>query len=156
MGVLSNGPSDYPLNSSFKTRETEDYKQALGNALSTRSLPSLSSSPLDIHGQLKDHLRSLRVPVNFMRIVPSGLLVFFPSYTALTTCVDAWKRPVRNMSLTVHDVWLTDRSTSQDEQARNGSIWERMCRYKQAIIEPREAFQFKLVLIKRVIAWCFC
>lgn len=97
VGVLSNGPSDYPLNSSFKTRETEDYKQALGNAL-----------------------------INFMRIVPNGLLVFFPSYTALTTCVDAWKRP--------------------DEQARNGSIWERMCRYKQAIIEPREAFQFKLAM----------
>jgi regulator of telomere elongation helicase 1 len=95
VGVLSNGPSDSPLNSSFKTRETEDYKQALGNALSTRSFPLLSSSPLDPYGQLKDNLRSLRVPVNFMRIVPSGLLVFFPSYTALTTCVDAWKRPVR-------------------------------------------------------------
>ncbi len=61
------------------------------------------------------------------------------------------------MPLTVGGVRPTDRSTSQDEQARNGSIWERMCRYKQAIIEPREAFQFKLVLIKRVIiAWCFC
>jgi regulator of telomere elongation helicase 1 len=39
VGVLSNGPSDFPLNSSFKTRETDDYKQALGNALSTPCLP---------------------------------------------------------------------------------------------------------------------
>jgi hypothetical protein len=36
-------------------------------------------------------------------------------------------------------VWL------QDEHSRNGSIWERMCKHKQPIIEPREAFQFKLV-----------
>jgi hypothetical protein len=39
VGVLSNGPSDYPLNSSFKTRGSDEYKYALGNALSTSCHP---------------------------------------------------------------------------------------------------------------------
>lgn len=29
--------------------------------------------------------------VNFARIVPDGLLVFFPSYGQLKACMDAWK-----------------------------------------------------------------
>jgi hypothetical protein len=32
--------------------------------------------------------------VNFARIVPHGLLVFFPSYESLTQCIDLWKTPV--------------------------------------------------------------
>jgi hypothetical protein len=147
VGVLSNGPSDYPLNSSFKTRETEDYKQALGNALSTRSLPSPFSSPLDLHGQLKGHSRSLRPSQLHAHRAERSARVFPVLYGThhLRRCLEATST---YSNMTVDGVRLTDRSTSQDEQARNGSIWERMCRYKQAIIEPREAFQFKLVLIK--------
>jgi hypothetical protein len=31
---------------------------------------------------------------NLVRIVPKGVLVFFPSYEALTTCIEFWKIPV--------------------------------------------------------------
>jgi Rad3-related DNA helicase len=32
--------------------------------------------------------------VNFARIVPDGLLVFFPSYSMMDMCVDFWKNRV--------------------------------------------------------------
>jgi hypothetical protein len=32
--------------------------------------------------------------VNFARIVPDGLLVFFPSYHLLNTCIEAWQSVV--------------------------------------------------------------
>lgn len=34
-------------------------------------------------------------PVNFARIVPDGLLVFFPSYYLLDQCISSWKTTVR-------------------------------------------------------------
>ncbi len=50
-GVLRVGPSGVVLNSSFKARESDDYKRELGNAI-----------------------------CNFARIVPDGLLVRPRSY----------------------------------------------------------------------------
>lgn len=60
--VLPVGPSGQTLNSSFKSRETPEYKQELGLAI-----------------------------INIARVVPDGLLVFFPSYSVLTGCVEAWQ-----------------------------------------------------------------
>ena len=54
MGVFPVGPSGVELTSSYKHRASPAYQADLGNAL-----------------------------VNFARIVPQGLLVFFPSYSAL-------------------------------------------------------------------------
>ncbi len=31
--------------------------------------------------------------MNFARIVPGGLLVFFPSYGVLQACLEAWREP---------------------------------------------------------------
>lgn len=44
--------------------------------------------------------------VNFARIVPDGLLVFFPSYGLLDSCVEGWKLP----------------------SSGGTTIWERICR----------------------------
>lgn len=44
--------------------------------------------------------------VNFARIVPDGLLVFFPSYGLLDSCVEGWKLP----------------------SSGGSTIWERICR----------------------------
>jgi regulator of telomere elongation helicase 1 len=60
--VIPVGPSGGALNSSFRTRDTPEYKTELGLTL-----------------------------VNVARIVPDGLLVFFPSYTVLNGCVEAWR-----------------------------------------------------------------
>ncbi|PNY14225.1 regulator of telomere elongation helicase 1-like protein, partial [Trifolium pratense] len=59
--------------------------------------------------------------VNLARIVPDGLLVFFPSYYLLEQSIACWK------------------SLSNESSA---SIWERICKHKKPVIEPRESSLF--------------
>eukprot|EP00877_Chromochloris_zofingiensis_P002619 jgi/Chrzof1/12358/Cz06g31220.t1 len=94
IGVVPTGPSGHTLNSSYSCRDNPKYKDDLGNAI-----------------------------VNFARVVPDGLLVFFPAYAVLTNCIEHWKQPsaAGNAGLT---------------------IWERICRLKQPVIEPRESAHF--------------
>ncbi|GJM94023.1 hypothetical protein PR202_ga10634 [Eleusine coracana subsp. coracana] len=95
VGVVPVGPSGHALNSSYRTRETIQYKQELGSAI-----------------------------VNFARIVPDGLLVFFPSYSMMDKCVEFWKN--RN------------HANSLDED----TIWQRICKHKKPVIEPRQSSNF--------------
>ncbi|CAO2190879.1 unnamed protein product [Urochloa humidicola] len=95
VGVVPVGPSGHALNSSYRTRDTIQYKQDLGNAI-----------------------------VNFARIVPDGLLVFFPSYSMMDKCVEFWK--TRNHS----------------NSASESTIWQRICKHKQPVIEPRQSSNF--------------
>ncbi len=69
VGVLPRGPKGCALNSSYQSRESREYREDLGYAL-----------------------------VNIARLVPDGLLVFFPSYTVLTSCIEFWKQPVPGQS----------------------------------------------------------
>lgn len=94
-GVVPVGPSGCSFNSSYRNRDSLEYKQDLGNAI-----------------------------VNFARIVPDGLLVFFPSYYLLDQCIGCWK----NMS--------NAKSTS------SSTIWERICRHKQPVVEQRQSSLF--------------
>ena len=48
--------------------------------------------------------------------VPDGMLVFFPSYAVMKSCIDAWQMPT---------------------VARAETIWERIVRQKQAVVEPQ-------------------
>lgn len=48
--------------------------------------------------------------------VPDGMLVFFPSYAVMRSCIDAWQMPT---------------------VARAETIWERIVRQKQAVVEPQ-------------------
>lgn len=95
VGVVPSGPSGYSFNSSYKSRDSLEYKQDLGNAI-----------------------------VNFSRIVPDGLLVFFPSYYLMDQCIDCWK----NMNHASSTVFST--------------IWERICKNKQPVIEPKQSALF--------------
>ncbi|KAL8130026.1 hypothetical protein V2J09_019181, partial [Rumex salicifolius] len=94
-GVIQTGPSGHSLNSSFKTRDSPEYKQDLGNAI-----------------------------VNFARIVPDGLLVFFPSYYLMDHCIDYWKSSVHINS------------------ASSSTVWERICKHKLPVVEPRQSSLF--------------
>ena len=67
IGVVPVGPAGVPLNSSFHSRDTPQYKEDLGNAV-----------------------------VNYARVVPDGLLVFFPSYIVLRQCIEYWKSSIAN------------------------------------------------------------
>ncbi|XP_062156859.1 regulator of telomere elongation helicase 1 homolog isoform X3 [Alnus glutinosa] len=91
-GVVPTGPSGYSFNSSYRSRDSIEYKQELGNAI-----------------------------VNFARIVPDGLLVFFPSYYILDQCIGCWK----NMG-----------------HANSTTIWERICKHKKPVLEPRQSSLF--------------
>jgi regulator of telomere elongation helicase 1 len=62
IGTLNRGPTGRALNSSYRTRDTPEYKSELGEAI-----------------------------INCVRVVPDGVLVFFASYAALAACVDSWQ-----------------------------------------------------------------
>ncbi|XP_057246768.1 putative DNA (cytosine-5)-methyltransferase CMT1 [Beta vulgaris subsp. vulgaris] len=62
--------------------------------------------------------------VNFARIVPDGLLVFFPSYYVMEQCISCWK------------------DNSRGNVASQSTIWERICKFKQPVIEPRQSSLF--------------
>ncbi|KAF8117924.1 hypothetical protein N665_0008s0262 [Sinapis alba] len=91
-GVVSTGPSGCVLNSSYRNRDVPEYKQELGNAI-----------------------------VNFSRVVPDGLLVFFPSYYLMDRCIAFWKDGCHRNSMTV---------------------WERICKLKKPVIEPKDSSLF--------------
>ncbi|XP_071807478.1 regulator of telomere elongation helicase 1-like [Asterias amurensis] len=86
VAVMTKGPDNTVLNSSYQTRFNIDYIMSLGNAI-----------------------------VNFARLVPNGLLVFFPSY------------PVMNNSL---------------EQWQESGIRNRISQYKEVFVEPRGKTDF--------------
>ncbi|KAH7331577.1 hypothetical protein KP509_20G041000 [Ceratopteris richardii] len=94
VGVVCTGPSGRPLNSSYRTRDSLEYKLDLGNTI-----------------------------VNFARIVPDGLLVFFPSYYLLNQCIEAWQMPNAGAP-------------------QSSTVWERICKHKQPVIEPKESALF--------------
>ncbi|KAI3863649.1 hypothetical protein MKW92_053648 [Papaver armeniacum] len=94
-GVVSSGPSARSFNSSYRNRDSIEYKQELGNAIA-----------------------------NFARIVPDGLLVFFPSYYLLDQCIGCWK------------------DLGHAGSTNSTSIWERICKNKQPVVEPRQSSLF--------------
>ncbi|CAI5708438.1 unnamed protein product [Hyaloperonospora brassicae] len=97
VGVVGTGVTGKRLNSSYNFRSTETYLLELGNTI-----------------------------VNFTRLVPHGLLVFFPSYSILEESLDKWRKPaVSESSL---------------------SIWERIGQQKQIFVEPRGRVDFKTVV----------
>ncbi|ERN03915.1 hypothetical protein AMTR_s00078p00189390 [Amborella trichopoda] len=95
VGVVASSPSGHSFNSSYRFRDTVKYKQELGSAI-----------------------------VNFARIVPDGLLIFFPSYYFMEKCIEYWQ------------------SMGNESSANSSSIWERICKLKQPVIEPRQSVLF--------------
>ena len=62
VGIIPQGPDGKKLNSSYKFRSTAEYQVSLGNTV-----------------------------VNLSRIIPNGLLVFFPSYPVMDMVVAKWQ-----------------------------------------------------------------
>jgi len=88
VGVVPRGPMRHPLNSSYAHRSTAQYKQELGSAVR-----------------------------NLAKLVPDGLLVFFPSYAVMDDCVGFWKA------------------------ANGGSAWTSITGLKHAVVESRSPGQ---------------
>lgn len=87
IGVLQKGPDGTMLNSSYETRSDVRYQASLGNAI-----------------------------VNYARIIPNGLLVFFPSYPVMDQCLNHWKEV---------------------------NIWSRINHLKPVFVEPRRKVEFQ-------------
>ncbi|XP_071118557.1 regulator of telomere elongation helicase 1-like [Haliotis cracherodii] len=81
ISVIGRGPDNSILNSNYDNRFTVSYQTSLGNAV-----------------------------FNFARVVPNGLLVFFPSYPVMEKCVEFWQ---------------------------DNNIWSRITQYKPVFVEPR-------------------
>ena len=62
--------------------------------------------------------------MNWARIIPDGLLVFFPSYVVMAACIAHWKSasPAGGAAKTVDFA---------------GTVWDRINKHKQAVVEPR-------------------
>ena len=89
IGVVTRGPSGNVLNSSYKNRSNVAYVNDLGATIA-----------------------------NVARIVPDGVLVFFPSYTVMQKCVGVWQTKMPNAS---------------------SCMWDTIARHKTPFTEPRGA-----------------
>ncbi|RDD47757.1 Regulator of telomere elongation helicase 1 [Trichoplax sp. H2] len=90
IGTVSKGPCGTALNSSYRNRSSAEYLSSLGNTI-----------------------------VNFARIIPDGLLVFFPSYPVMNSCIEHWQ---------------------------SSGIWDRICQHKSLHIEPQHKSEFNRVM----------
>ena len=113
-GVVPVGPSGKRLNSTYRFRDTDEYKSV---RFFNSRMWAIGLTSCFFTQELGN------VIVNCARIVPDGMLVFFPSYGVMRSCVEHWRN------------------------TGNPSIWDRVCASKHAVVEPtgkeefREAFK---------------
>jgi len=81
-GVISQGPDGTVLNSSFKNRSDPKYLNSLGQSI-----------------------------INMIKLIPAGVLVFFPSYSVLNSCREFWQ---------------------------NSGVWSRIDQIKTIFVEPQK------------------
>uniref|UniRef100_A0A0P4WD16 Regulator of telomere elongation helicase 1 homolog n=1 Tax=Scylla olivacea TaxID=85551 RepID=A0A0P4WD16_SCYOL len=89
-GVVCHGPDGMNLNSSFKNRSDPRYKRSLGQTI-----------------------------VNLARVIPDGLLVFFPSYTVMKDCQEDWQ---------------------------TSGVWSRLSEIKPIFVEPKTKDEFQTAM----------
>eukprot|EP00842_Homolaphlyctis_polyrhiza_P002065 jgi/Hompol1/285/HPOL_000400-RA len=108
ISIVENGPGNHKLSSSFNNRDSKGFLPDLGNAI-----------------------------VNFARIVPDGMLVFFTSYKILDDAISQWKQA----SCSCLTLFLTTSSQGK-------SIWESLTAYKDPILEPRDKKHFQDTIVQ--------
>ena len=94
--VVRTGPTQKKLNSTFQNRSTSEYQSELGYTIA-----------------------------NFARLVPEGMLIFFPSYSVMEKCLEFWK---------------------SRRNKRGVTIWDQICRQKSPFVEPRSSSDFGSVV----------
>lgn len=114
IGTIGKGPDGVRLSSAYDTRFKHEYQISLGNAV-----------------------------VNFARAIPSGLLLFFPSYPVMETCLEKWQasglrgRIEQHKALFVEPKSKLEFSTAMDnfyekvsDPSTSGAIFSAVCRGK--------------------------
>lgn len=115
--VVKTGPSGKSLNSSFNQRDSKEYQQELGLAI-----------------------------VNFCKVIPDGVLVFFPSYQVMDSCLNYWQvcRPggssaghisgAKTIFQMIHDIKIPI-----IEPKNKGELTVAMERFEKIIDDPKES-----------------
>ena len=127
--VIGKGVSGKLLNSSFNRRDDEEYIAELGNTLSSLA-----------------------------RVVPGGMLVFFPSYSVMESCIDRWGGPAskrRQRKQNGENAFFAPRQRNQSNGANRFSFphdknyfgstsngggsrpWSRLLSNKAIVVEPK-------------------
>lgn len=90
--ILTKGPGGQKLNGSYSNRSSEDYRNALGFTI-----------------------------LNVARSVPNGVLVFFPSYTALHSATELWM------------------AGNKSTRTSGTTLWGDLAELKDLFVEPTES-----------------
>ena len=123
--VIGRGVSGKLLNSSYNRRDDGEYITELGNTL-----------------------------VSLAKIVPGGMLVFFPSYSVMETCVERWGGPSRKFrpnenkgdkffqarrrkSASSHQFTFPHAPSYGSFSAGPSTPWKRLLSKKAVILEPK-------------------
>jgi len=122
--VIGHGVSGKLLNSSYNRRDDEEYLTELGNTLASLA-----------------------------KIVPGGMLVFFPSYSVMETCVERWGGPsrkfrpnenrgskffqARRKSTPSHQFSFPHSPTYGSSTGSPSTPWKRLLSKKAVILEPK-------------------
>ena len=81
-----------------------------------------------------------RVVIGFLKIIPGGVLMFFPSYTVLQNCLDFWKSNKQGRMRKRHP------GASAGCDLGDTSLWNKMLSIKAAVIEPQNPALFPEVI----------
>jgi len=136
--VIGKGVSGKILSSNYERREDTEYITELGNTI-----------------------------ISLVRVIPAGVLIFFPSYGVLENCVEKWGGPVSARTIQTNNsnkpskffesrkgrdrhsigtvqsakVLYQHRPSTYDDQSSttNASPWRRMLAIKSIVIEPKQS-----------------
>lgn len=75
--IISHGPDKEPLLSNYKNRDNPKYMSSMG-----------------------------RTVMSIVQVVPDGVLVFFPSYTMLLKCKEAWQVNATNIFFILNEKFV--------------------------------------------------
>ncbi|XP_044748061.1 regulator of telomere elongation helicase 1 homolog isoform X2 [Coccinella septempunctata] len=98
--IISNGPDNERLTCSFQNRDNENYLRSLGYTI-----------------------------MNMTRLIPNGLLIFFPSYPIMNKCMEYWQN---------HGIWssITNLKSIYTEPRDKVSFSNAMTEYYDKIRDP--------------------
>jgi DNA repair helicase (rad3) len=133
--VISKGVSGKGLTSTYNRRDDIEYITELGNTI-----------------------------INLTRVIPGGVLIFFPSYGVMETCIERWGGPLssrsKSQSYGKNNFFRARPSRANAGSGRHcfphsaiafndlgsRSIWQRLMAVKAIVLEPKTTSELKGVI----------
>lgn len=136
--VVGKGVSGKALTSTFNRRDDIEYVTELGNTI-----------------------------ISLTRVIPGGVLIFFPSYGAMETCLEKWGGPIssrsRNQNYASKNNFFEARKRKNNQSSAptgtgrycfphaaatgtNLTPWQRLLANKAIVLEPKTSSELKDVI----------